>query len=73
MVAADVVVRRGVVICADLAAVWEARHLVANVDVCDRGRRAIEVAERKAAVAEGVGLMAEDLCQCYSLGMAGYD
>lgn len=55
----------------DLAAVWEARHLVANVQVCRRGSRAIEVAERKAAVAELDGLMAEELCGSYNLGMAG--
>lgn len=53
---------------ADLAAVWEARHRVAKEQVCRRGRRAIEVAERKAAVADVVGLMAEELCRVYNLG-----
>jgi hypothetical protein len=68
-----VVVCRALVICVDLATVWEARHLVAKLYVCDRGSRAIEVTERKAAVAEGVGRMAKDLCQCYNLGLASYD
>ena len=52
---------------ADLAAVWEARHLVAKPQVCRGESRAIEVAERKAAVAEVAGLMA-DVWDRYNLG-----
>jgi hypothetical protein len=53
------VVRRVVKRGADVAAaeVWEARHLVAKVHVWRRGRRAVEVAERKAAEAEVAGRM----------------
>jgi hypothetical protein len=61
------VVRRGLVRCADLAAVWEARHLVAKLHVCCRGSRTLDVAERKAAAAEVGGRMVE--VSCYNLGM----
>lgn len=64
------VVRREVKSWADLAAVWEARHLVAKLQVCRRGRRASEVAVRKAAGAEVVGLMAGYRGGMYNLGKA---
>lgn len=40
---------------ADLAAVWEARHLVAKLHVCSRGSLAKEVAVRVTAGAEAAG------------------
>lgn len=52
------VVRREDRSCADLAVDWEARQRVAKEHVWRRGRRAIEVAERKAAGALVAGLMA---------------
>ena len=63
-------VRRGAQSWADLAraGVWEERHLVAKENVWERGRRAIEVAERKAAAAEVAGFMAVDWCGWYNLG-----
>jgi hypothetical protein len=54
-------VRRVLESWADVA-VWEARHLVAKLHVCDRESRAIDVAERRAAQAEVAGLMAAIWC-----------
>jgi hypothetical protein len=61
------VVRRVLESWADLA-VWEARHLVAKLQVCRMGTRAIEDAERRAAGAEVAGLMTAVWCRRYNLG-----
>ena len=60
------VARRGLESCADVAAVWEAKQRVAKVQVCRRGSRAIDVAERIAAGAEVAGLMANVWCSIAS-------
>ena len=52
------VVRRGLESGADVAAVWEAKQRVAKLQVCRRGSRAIDVAERIAAGVAVAGLMA---------------
>jgi hypothetical protein len=51
------VVRRGVESLADLAGIWKAKQRVAKLQVCRRGSRAYEVAERKAVGAEVADLM----------------
>jgi hypothetical protein len=62
-----VLVRRVLESWADVA-VWEARHLVAKLQLRVRESRAIEVAERRAAEAEVAGLMAAVWCGWNNLG-----